>query len=82
MVDLNVCFPKYAKFVKEIAANKDKWFDEEVIPLSNKYNCIIQKALAIPSKVLDPRSCSIGGPNFTFIVFLCYVHSKPYHSII
>lgn len=35
LVDLITCIPSYAKFVKEIAANKDRYFDEEVIPQSN-----------------------------------------------
>lgn len=59
MADLIFYVPKYAKFAREIAANKDKYFDEALIPLSNRCSFIIKKAIAISLKVADTGNCTI-----------------------
>ncbi|XP_031284097.1 uncharacterized protein LOC116142824 [Pistacia vera] len=49
--------PSYAKFLKEILANKRKLEDEETLILTEECNAILQKKQ--PLKLKDPRSFSI-----------------------
>lgn len=41
LVDIIAYVPKCMKFVQEITTNMDKYFDEEVIPMSDKCSSII-----------------------------------------
>lgn len=58
LANLIACVPKQYKLVKEITTKKVKVSEEEVIPLSDKCCCIIQKDLVIPSKVQGLGSCT------------------------
>ena len=51
--------PKYAKFFKDMLANKEKFREDDIVPLSASCSCIIKKDIQLPQKQKDPRSCTI-----------------------
>ena len=59
LVDLLTNIPKYTKFIKDMVSNKESLGDDEVMPLSTNYSCLIRKDLMIPEKMSDPGSCTI-----------------------
>lgn len=43
--------PKYAKFLKDMLDNKERYKKDSIITLSTNYSCIIKKDIKIPEKL-------------------------------
>ena len=59
MFELFTNVPKYAKFFKEMIANKERYEEDGVVKVNAKCSSIIKKDIHILPKLKDPGNCTI-----------------------